>query len=71
MGQNVIQARKVKVLGLEKGQVVDKSCFSVSGTPIPTISEKPVKKLGKFPDCSLRDTASIKSTCEELEGMGN
>ncbi|KAK0134731.1 Retrovirus-related Pol polyprotein from type-2 retrotransposable element R2DM [Merluccius polli] len=38
---------------------------------IPTISELgevPIKSLGKFFDSSLRDTASIKSTCDELEG---
>lgn len=52
MGQNVIQAHKIKV---KKGKVVDKFQFSVSGTPIPTISEKPVKKQGKFPD-SIKNT---------------
>lgn len=66
MGQNVIQARKINILGLEKGQVVDKSRFSVSGTQIPNISEKLVRSLGKFVDCSFRDTASIKSTFKEL-----
>lgn len=40
----------------------------ISATPIPTISEEPVKSLGKFFDSSLRDTAFIKNTCEELEG---
>lgn len=52
---------KSRSLVFKKGKVVDKFQFSVSGTPIPTISEKPVKKQGKFPD-------SIKNTCEELEG---
>lgn len=37
-------------------------CFSKSGVPIP------VKSLGKIFDSSLKDTASIKNTCEELEG---
>lgn len=60
------KAREINVIGLEKGQVVDKSPFSVSGTPIPNISEKLVRSLGKFFDCSFRDKASLKSTFEEL-----
>ena len=48
--------------------MADKFRFSIAGTPIPTISEKPIKSLGKFFDSSLRDAASIKNTCEELEG---
>lgn len=59
---------KSRSLFLKKGKVVVELRFSISGTPIPTISEKPVKSLGKFFDSSLRDTASIKNTCEELEG---
>lgn len=45
---------------MKKGREVDKFRFSVSGTPTPTISEKLVKSLGKFFDCSIRDMASIK-----------
>ncbi|KAK0135815.1 hypothetical protein N1851_028312 [Merluccius polli] len=59
---------KSRSLVLKKGRVTDKFCFSIAGTPIPTISEKRIKSLGKFFDSSLRDTASIKSTCDELEG---
>lgn len=59
---------KSRSLVLKKGKVVDEFQFSISGTPIPTISEKPVTSLGKSFDSSLRDTASIKKTCEELEG---
>lgn len=59
---------KSRSLVLKKGRVADKFRFSISGTPIPTISEKPIKSLGKVFDSSLRDSASIKNTCEELEG---
>ena len=59
---------KSRSLVLKKGRVADKFRFSIAGTPIPTISEQPVKSLGKFFDSSLRDAASIKNTCEELEG---
>ena len=53
---------------LRKGKVVDNFCFNITGTAIPTISEKPVKSLGKVFDSSLRDTTSIQSTCTELDG---
>lgn len=62
---------KSRSLVLKKGRVADKFRFSIAGTSIPTISEKPIKSLGKFFDSSLRDTASIKNTCEELEGRLN
>ena len=71
MGQDVIQANKVKILGLEKGQSgrqVPLLYRRNTNPSIPTISEKPIKSLGKFFDSSLRDAASIKNTCEELEG---
>ena len=53
---------------LRKGKVVDNFCFNITGTAIPTISEKPVKSLGKVFDSSLRDTTSIQSTFTELDG---
>ncbi|KAJ3600351.1 hypothetical protein NHX12_031336 [Muraenolepis orangiensis] len=46
---------------LRKGKVVDKFQFNIADTAIPSISEKPVKSLGKVFDCSLRDTTSIQS----------
>ncbi|KAJ3601767.1 hypothetical protein NHX12_032733 [Muraenolepis orangiensis] len=53
---------------VRKGKVVDKFRFNIADTAIPSISEKPVKSLGKVFDCSLRDTTSIQSTCTELDG---
>ncbi|KAJ3600949.1 hypothetical protein NHX12_031922 [Muraenolepis orangiensis] len=53
---------------LRKGKVVDKFRFNIADTAIPSISEKPVKSLGKVFDCSLRDTTCIQSTCTELDG---
>lgn len=58
---------KSRSLVLKKGKVINKYGFLISDTPIPTISEKPVKSLGKTFDNSLRDAISIKNTCEELE----
>ncbi|KAJ3594922.1 hypothetical protein NHX12_004227 [Muraenolepis orangiensis] len=40
---------------LRKGKVVDKFRFNIADTAIPSISEKPVKSLGKVFDRSLRD----------------
>ncbi|XP_061925310.1 uncharacterized protein LOC133664585 [Entelurus aequoreus] len=59
---------KSRSMVLKKGKVEDKFRFNITGTAIPTISEKPVKSLGKVFDCSLRDTTSIQSTCAELDG---
>ena len=59
---------KSRSMVLRKGKVVDKVRFNITGTAIPTISEKPVKSLGKVFDSSLRDTTSIQSTCTELDG---
>lgn len=53
---------------LRNGKVVDRFWFSIAGTSIPTIMEKPVKSLGKVFDSSLRDAASIQATCTELDG---
>ncbi|KAJ3594437.1 hypothetical protein NHX12_003744 [Muraenolepis orangiensis] len=59
---------KSRSMVLRKGKVVDKIRFNIADTAIPSISEKPVKSLGKVLDCSLRDTTSIQSTCTELDG---
>ncbi|KAK0134264.1 Zinc finger BED domain-containing protein 4 [Merluccius polli] len=59
---------KSRSMVVRKGKVEDKFRFHISGTAIPTITEKPVKSLGKVFDCSLRDTTSIQSTCTELDG---
>ncbi|KAJ3607591.1 hypothetical protein NHX12_024642 [Muraenolepis orangiensis] len=59
---------KSRSMVLRKGKVVDKFRFYIADTAIPSISEKPVKSLGKVFDCSLRDTTSIQSTCTELDG---
>lgn len=56
---------KSRSLVLKKGKVEDKFRFHTAG--IPTISEKPVKRLGKVFDSSLRDKRSIHATCTELE----
>ncbi|KAL7841251.1 hypothetical protein SRHO_G00249420 [Serrasalmus rhombeus] len=59
---------KSRSMVLRKGKVLDNFCFGIAGTAIPTITEKPVKSLGKVFDSSLRDSTSIQSTCAELDG---
>lgn len=44
---------KSKSLVLKKGNVVDKFRFKIAESTIPTLSEEPVKSLGKLFDCSL------------------
>ncbi|RXN29637.1 reverse transcriptase [Labeo rohita] len=53
---------------LKKGKVTDRYRFSLAGTTIPSITEQPVKSLGKLFDSSLKDTASIQRTSKELGG---
>lgn len=49
-----------------KGRVMDRFYFSIEGPLIPTVSEKQLKSLGKVFDSSLKDSASVQSTCQEL-----
>lgn len=58
---------KSRSLVLKRGKVVDKFCFSLPGAAIPSIKEQPVKNLGKYFDCRLKDSASIQKTSKELE----
>lgn len=51
---------------LKKGKVTDKFRFSISGTIIPSITEQPVKSLGKLFDSSLKDSNAIQKANEEL-----
>lgn len=50
---------KLRSMVLIRGKVVDKFCFSLAGNTIPSISEQPVKSLGKMFDASLKDTTAI------------
>ena len=49
-----------------KWKVINKLRFSISGTVIPTITEQPVKSLGKLFDSNLRDSAAIQKSTTEL-----
>ncbi len=59
--QNITWARmklkpsKCRSISIVKGQVTDQR-FHVGGTPVPTVSEMPVKSLGRWYDAKLKDT---------------
>ncbi|XP_049336392.1 uncharacterized protein LOC125802421 [Astyanax mexicanus] len=57
---------KSRSMVLKKGKVIDKFRFSISGTVIPTITEQPVKSLGKLFDSTLKDSAAIQKASLEL-----
>lgn len=57
---------KNRAMVLKKGKVVNRFRFFLDGTAIPSITEKPVKSLGKVFDCSHRDAAAIQATIKEL-----
>lgn len=51
---------KSRSLVLKKGEVTDRFRFSLGAQQIPSVTEKPVKSLGKVFNCSLNDRESIK-----------
>jgi hypothetical protein len=57
---------KSRSLVVKNGKVTNKYRFRVADIEIPTITEKPVKSLGKVFDSSLSDKDSIKQTTQQL-----
>ncbi len=57
---------KSRSLVLKKGKVADHFRFTLGGTRIPTVTEKPVKSLGKIFDSSLKDAAALQQTKSDL-----
>lgn len=57
---------KSRSLVLRKCKVTDQFRFSVGGIQIPSVREKTVKCLGKLYDCTLRDTAALQETTDQL-----
>ncbi|KAF7644982.1 hypothetical protein LDENG_00212660 [Lucifuga dentata] len=58
---------KSRSLVLRKGRVEDKYRLHLDGVLIPSVSEKPMKSLGKIFDGTLRDKAVVQSTHMELK----
>ena len=59
--------QKSRSLVIKRGKVADKYRFRVGGLEIPTVSEMPVKSLGKWFDDSCMDKNSTKQMEEQLD----
>ena len=66
-----LKPSKSRSVVLKKGKVVNKYRFTVAGTVIPTLSEKPVKSLGKIFNCTLKDTSATREASIDLEAWLN
>ncbi|XP_076860736.1 uncharacterized protein LOC143513938 [Brachyhypopomus gauderio] len=58
---------KSRSLVLRKGKVVEKYRFYLDGVLIPSVTEKPIKSLGKIYDSTLKDKVAVQSTHAELK----
>lgn len=59
---------KSRSLVLQKGKVVDKFCFTISETTNPTLTEQPVKNLGKLFDFRLWDWRVLWTAIHKTHG---
>ena len=59
--------KKSRSLSLRSGKVSQETKFQVGGQDIPTVSEMPVKSLGRWYDDSLKDTKQVKETVKTAE----
>ncbi|XP_062872774.1 uncharacterized protein LOC134334411 [Trichomycterus rosablanca] len=57
---------KSRFLVLKKGKVVDRFRFAIGETAIPSVTDKPVKSLGKVVNSSLRDSGALQQTKADL-----
>ena len=58
---------KSRSLVLQKGKIKSTARFTIAGEFIPTVTEKPVKSLGKWFDSSTKDQAAIKGIGDDLD----
>ena len=59
--------KKSRSLSLRRGKVSQHTHFHVGGQRIPTVSEEPVKSLGRWYDETLKDTRQRKETALSTE----
>ena len=62
----LFKPKKSRSLSLRKGVVEPETRFHIAGQHIPTVSEEPVKSLGRWYDESLKDTKQRDTTVETL-----
>ena len=58
---------KSRSLVIKKGKVEDRFKFKIGNNTIPTVTEKPVKSLGKVFDKTLNDRDAIKEMVKQLK----
>lgn len=63
----LFKPKKSRSLSLRKGKIDESVTFSVANQVIPTVSEEPVKSLGRWYDASLKDTNRGKETMKTTE----
>ncbi|KAK0142413.1 hypothetical protein N1851_019857 [Merluccius polli] len=69
MGKKSFKAAKSRSLVLRKGKVADRFRFTLGDTQIPSVSEKPVKSLGKLFTSDLKDTTASQVPITTVEGF--
>ncbi len=52
---------------MRKGKVTDLFRFTLGDIRIPSVSEKPVKSLGKLFTSNVKDTAARQATSDDLD----
>ena len=66
-----IKPSKSRSISIVMGKLSD-HCFHISEEPIPTVSEKPVKSLGRWHDASLKDKEQVEQLRKEVaSGLEN
>ncbi|GFO23788.1 reverse transcriptase [Plakobranchus ocellatus] len=53
--------KKSRSLSIRRGKVDEATIFTVAEQQIPTVSQEPVKSLGRWYDSSMKDTRNIKT----------
>ena len=59
--------QKSRSLSLRKGKLNQNINFEIGGQRIPTVSDLPVKSLGRWYDESMKDTNQVKETSKTLQ----
>ena len=62
---------KSRSLVLKSGKLTNRYKFKIQGDTIPTLSDNPVKALGKWYRTELNDQASMKETQDQLRTWMN
>ncbi|KAM4567620.1 uncharacterized protein V3H82_011871 [Fundulus diaphanus] len=60
-----IKPSKSRSISIVKGRLSD-HCFHIGDEPIPTVTEKPVKSLGRWYDASLKDKEQVEQLRRDI-----